>query len=104
MPAPTKVLHADAARLYPCPGAASLLTTDPPPALRRPWGARQGGRLQLPAGLAWSHSSMQPGACRRNGWQRRSQEISSPLILIACDGREIYGSELRFVHGSSTWY
>lgn len=44
------------------------------------------------------------GVGRRSGWQCRSQEISSPLILIACDGREIYGSEMRFVRSSSTGY
>lgn len=99
-----RLLLSDAAQLYTYPGAVSLPTTDPPPALRRPWGAWQDGGLQLPAGLAQSHGGVWRGACRRSGWQRRSREISSSLILIACDGREIYGSELRFVHSSSTRY
>lgn len=74
------------------------------PALRGLWGAWWRGNLWLPSGLAWSHGCARWGACRSSGWQHRSQEISSLLILIACDGREIYGSELRFVRGSNTPY
>lgn len=64
------------------------------------WGAR--GRVPSWHGPAGSRSG-----CaweERLAVQRGSQEISSPLILIVCDGREIYGSKLRFVRGSSTRY
>lgn len=89
----------DAAELY--LGVASLPSADPALALRGLWSAWRGGRPQLPSRLAWSHGR---GRCRRSGWQHRSREISSLLILIACDGREIYGSELQFVRGSNTPY
>lgn len=93
----------DAARLYPCLGAPILPTTGPPSPCEG-CGCLVEREATAPVWIGVVPQQSQWDACRRSGWQHRSQETSSLLILIACDGREIYGSKLRFVRGSNSPY
>lgn len=74
------------------------------PMMGCPWWGARGGVPMAGCRPGTVPLAAEAGARGRSGWQRGSQEISSPLILIVCDGREIYGSKLRFVRGSSTRY
>lgn len=101
MPAPTKVVLMDVTGLYLFLGFASFPSTDSP---CEDYGVPGGVGGHRSHGIGVVPRRCAVGRCRRSGWQHRGREISSLLILIACDGREIYGSELQFVRGSNTPY